>query len=59
MYESGDPQPSSGFFYRGDQFSFAKAGVPGVWAQTGNYLWKNASLWQEQTLLVNLMITMK
>jgi Zn-dependent M28 family amino/carboxypeptidase len=31
----GDPFPEKGGFYRSDQFSFAKIGVPGVYAKGG------------------------
>ncbi|KAH3759473.1 M28 family peptidase [Pelomyxa schiedti] len=36
MYVSPDPFPDSGYYYRGDQFSFAKQEVPGVWVFTGS-----------------------
>lgn len=33
-----DNVPEQGYFYRSDQFSFAKAGIPSVWLDTGlNY----------------------
>ena len=31
----GDPFPEKGGFYRSDQFSFAKIGVPGIYARGG------------------------
>ncbi len=31
----GDQFPDKGFFYRSDQFSFAKAGVPSIWLDGG------------------------
>ncbi len=31
-----DPQPDRGFFYRSDQFSFAKIGVPALYLDGGN-----------------------
>ncbi|HPA51092.1 MAG TPA: M28 family peptidase [Thermoanaerobaculia bacterium] len=33
-----EPAPDQGFFYRSDQFSFAKAGVPGIWIDLGDDL---------------------
>jgi len=31
----GDPNPERGYYYRSDQFSFAKHGVPALYAQGG------------------------
>mmetsp|Transcript_10901 Transcript_10901/g.27539 ORF Transcript_10901/g.27539 Transcript_10901/m.27539 type:complete len:551 (+) Transcript_10901:93-1745(+) len=36
MTVSGDPAPSTGLFFRSDHFSFAKAGIPGVWMYVGH-----------------------
>lgn len=33
-----EPAPEQGFFYRSDQYSFARAGVPGVWLDLGDDL---------------------
>jgi len=33
---SPDAAPSQGLFFRSDHFSFARAGVPGVWINTGS-----------------------
>ena len=33
-----EPAPEQGFFYRSDQFSFARAGVPGIWIDLGDDL---------------------
>ncbi len=33
-----EPAPEQGFFYRSDQYSFARAGVPGVWIDLGDDL---------------------
>lgn len=33
-----EPAPDQGFFYRSDQFSFARAGVPGIWIDLGDDL---------------------
>ncbi len=33
-----EPAPEQGFFYRSDQYSFAKAGVPGIWIDLGDDL---------------------
>lgn len=30
-----DPVPAQGFFFRSDQFSFARVGIPSVWLDTG------------------------
>lgn len=35
---SPDSAPEQGFFYRSDQYSFARAGVPGVWIDLGDDL---------------------
>ncbi len=35
-YTQGDPEPEKGYFFRSDQFSFAKRGVPVLYA-TGGY----------------------
>jgi Zn-dependent M28 family amino/carboxypeptidase len=32
---AGDPNPNAGSFYRSDQVSFAKAGVPALYLQAG------------------------
>ncbi|MGH8190063.1 MAG: M28 family metallopeptidase [Rhodanobacteraceae bacterium] len=34
----GDLSPADGYYFRSDQFSFAKAGVPALFTQTGNDL---------------------
>ena len=34
-YVVGDQFPDRGYFYRSDQFSFARVGVPAVWFDTG------------------------
>jgi Domain of unknown function (DU1801) len=31
----GDPAPDKGYFYRSDQFSFARVGVPGIYVRGG------------------------
>jgi Zn-dependent M28 family amino/carboxypeptidase len=31
----GDPSPAAGWFYRSDQFSFARIGVPAIWFKSG------------------------
>lgn len=33
-----EPAPEQGFFFRSDQYSFARAGVPGVWLDLGDDL---------------------
>jgi Zn-dependent M28 family amino/carboxypeptidase len=33
-----EPAPEQGFFYRSDQFAFARAGVPAVWVDLGDDL---------------------
>jgi Zn-dependent M28 family amino/carboxypeptidase len=33
-----EPAPDQGFFFRSDQYSFARAGVPGVWIDLGDDL---------------------
>jgi len=33
-----EPAPEQGFFYRSDQYSFARAGVPGAWIDLGDDL---------------------
>ncbi len=33
-----EPAPDQGFFYRSDQYSFARAGVPGIWIDLGDDL---------------------
>jgi Zn-dependent M28 family amino/carboxypeptidase len=35
---SPEPAPEQGFFFRSDQYSFARAGVPGVWIDLGDDL---------------------
>ena len=35
---SPEPAPDQGFFYRSDQYSFARAGVPGIWIDLGDDL---------------------
>ena len=35
---SPEPAPEQGFFYRSDQYSFARAAVPGVWIDLGDDL---------------------
>ena len=36
MYITPDQNPSAGYFYRSDHFSFAKVGVPALYADTGD-----------------------
>lgn len=38
MAVTPEANPEQGFFFRSDQFSFAKAGVPGVWIDLGDDL---------------------
>ncbi len=33
-----EPAPDQGFFYRSDQYSFARAGIPGIWIDLGDDL---------------------
>lgn len=33
-----EPAPEQGFFYRSDQYAFARAGVPGIWIDLGDDL---------------------
>ena len=33
-----EPAPEQGFFYRSDQYSFARAGIPGIWIDLGDDL---------------------
>lgn len=33
-----EPAPDQGFFFRSDQYAFAKAGVPGIWIDLGDDL---------------------
>jgi len=35
FHPAGDPDPSAGSFYRSDQLSFAKAGIPALYLQAG------------------------
>ncbi len=45
----GDPFPDRGFFYRSDQFSFAKVGVPAIHPEGGiEYIGKPADWGKEQ-----------
>ena len=44
-----DAEPEKGFFYRSDQFSFAKKGVPAIYADPGiEFIGKPAGWGQEQ-----------
>jgi Zn-dependent M28 family amino/carboxypeptidase len=35
---AAEPAPEQGFFYRSDQYSFARAGIPGIWIDLGDDL---------------------
>ena len=44
-----DPEPEKGFFYRSDQFEFAKQGVPVLYTDTGtNFIGKSAEFSQQK-----------
>jgi Zn-dependent M28 family amino/carboxypeptidase len=44
-----DPEPEKGFFYRSDQFEFAKQGVPVLYADTGtDYIGKSVEYSQKK-----------
>jgi Zn-dependent M28 family amino/carboxypeptidase len=45
---TADPSPDSGQFYRSDQFSFAKIGVPAVYLHTGTDFIGKAAAWSRQ-----------
>ena len=38
MTVTPEAHPEQGFFFRSDQFSFARAGVPGAWIDLGDQL---------------------
>ena len=38
MTVAPEPAPEQGFFFRSDQFSFARAGIPGIWIDLGDDL---------------------
>jgi Zn-dependent M28 family amino/carboxypeptidase len=47
----GDPHPDRGFFYRSDQFSLARVGVPSIYVKGGpDYLGRPKGWGEEQML---------
>ncbi len=45
-----DTEPSKGYYYRSDQFSLAKVGVPGVYLHSGNVVLGKPDGWGKQQL---------
>ncbi len=46
----GDPFPDRGYYYRSDQFSFAKVGVPGVYLHPGVHVVGKPDGWGKEQL---------
>jgi Zn-dependent M28 family amino/carboxypeptidase len=46
----GDLEPSKGYYYRSDQFSLAKVGVPGVYLHSGHSVRDRPNGWGKQQL---------
>jgi Zn-dependent M28 family amino/carboxypeptidase len=46
----GDQFPDKGFFYRSDQFSFAKIGVPAIYLDSGTHFRGKPEAWGKKTL---------
>jgi Zn-dependent M28 family amino/carboxypeptidase len=46
----GDREPSKGYYYRSDQFSLAKVGVPGVYLHSGHEVIGKPEGWGKQQL---------
>jgi Zn-dependent M28 family amino/carboxypeptidase len=46
----GDQFPDKGFFYRSDQFSFAKIGVPAIYLDSGTHFRGKLDAWGKETL---------
>ena len=45
-----DREPSKGYYYRSDQFSLAKVGVPGVYLHTGHAFLDRPEGWGKEQL---------
>jgi Zn-dependent M28 family amino/carboxypeptidase len=46
----GDQFPDKGFFYRSDQFSFAKIGVPAIYLDAGTHFRGKPDAWGKEKL---------
>jgi len=46
----GDQFPDKGFFYRSDQFSFARIGVPGIYLDAGTHFRGKSEAWGKEQL---------
>jgi Zn-dependent M28 family amino/carboxypeptidase len=46
----GDQFPDKGFFYRSDQFSFARIGVPGIYLDAGTHVRGKPDAWGKEQL---------
>jgi hypothetical protein len=47
-YVTGESTPRSGWYYRSDQFSFARIGVPAIWFKSGTDFIDRPEGWGEQ-----------
>ena len=47
---SGDQFPDRGFFYRSDQFNFAKIGIPAIYLDTGTDFVDHESTWGKEQI---------
>lgn len=46
-YTRGEPDPSSGFYFRSDHFNFAKIGVPSLYIENGTVSVEHGEAWGE------------
>jgi hypothetical protein len=47
-YVTGESTPRSGWYYRSDQFSFARIGVPSIWFKSGTDFFDRPEGWGER-----------
>ncbi len=45
-----DPEPETGWYYRSDQWSFARAGIPSIWFESGTDFIGRPPGWGEETV---------
>jgi Zn-dependent M28 family amino/carboxypeptidase len=45
-----DPEPQTGWYYRSDQWSFARAGIPAVWFESGTDFIGRPAGWGAETV---------